>query len=907
LDPAGQRAMQQAFLRMVSVDESAEVRCRVTRADLATLEVDQTALDEGLQRYGAHRLLTFDSDPVSRAPTVEVAHEALLREWDRLRRWIEDQREQLVVRRRLDEAVREWEDAGEHAGYLLRGRRLAQFDQWAADTDIALSASERAFLQTSREHDEAQAKRAASRRRRVMVALGVAATAALVFGLGAFVQREDAADEAFAAETARLGNEAGFVVEQDRQLALLMAVETARRDPGVEGLRALQRVLVDSGPYLGNLGAGTRYTEVTWVTGERLVAVAAGEVHLLDAASGAVSVLPIEPAATGPALLASSPAGLVGVAAEGGGVALVDVADGTVDPYPVATGATAMAITDDGTTVAIGRADGTVEIAVRASGTVTATVDANPPGRTASLPAPRGVTFDESVVLDGIDGLAFDLSGDRLLSVGGVAFQAWSTAELSPLGPAIINVWGEDDFNLVATRPAAFWFDERDADVVVVAGDSYVVRWNATSGDRLSLDAVGAEIADAAPGGDGRVVLLADDGTVVRRNDGDLARDAATFTTGADFVFDTQERETSDLAVDDRRTVLAVATDDGVVTASLGGDRIIARAVPIGSSDTPTLTRDGEMLAAGLASDGLFDLATNPAERRTFDVRIEVAEFAGSPATFALASTEAGDTILWNSDFVEIRNAYDLDGGDYVGDFWGPYIPAWTNDGLRVAKMTRSGGTRVAEPGTDWPGYTRMRPMVSADFDSDGRHVVLVAPDGSPAIVVDLDSLAERAVPAMPGGVVAAVFTSDDDRLIVVGGSGEVWELDAGSLDPVRELDEAGVAAGAPPAPPVLDREGELMFAATDGAARLWHVESGQLVGKPFPVTAGGRPSAVADDEVIRLVTPWAGNARIWNLDVDEWAELACRAAGRDMTEAEWRGFGARDSEYRSTCSELEG
>ena len=38
----------------------------------------------------------------------------------------------------LDEAVTEWEDSGEHSGYLLRGRRLAQFDQWAADTDIAL-------------------------------------------------------------------------------------------------------------------------------------------------------------------------------------------------------------------------------------------------------------------------------------------------------------------------------------------------------------------------------------------------------------------------------------------------------------------------------------------------------------------------------------------------------------------------------------------------------------------------------------------------------------------------------------------------------------------------------------------------------------------------------------------------
>ena len=152
LSSDGRQAMHQAFLRLVTVDEGTDdVRRRVSRAELAALEVDRDALNEGLQRFGAHRLLTFDSDPVSRAPTVEVAHEALLREWERLRGWIDDQRDHLVSRRRLGAAVGEWQEAANDPAYLLTAGRLVQFDSWARSTDLALSRDERDFLQMSRE------------------------------------------------------------------------------------------------------------------------------------------------------------------------------------------------------------------------------------------------------------------------------------------------------------------------------------------------------------------------------------------------------------------------------------------------------------------------------------------------------------------------------------------------------------------------------------------------------------------------------------------------------------------------------------------------------------------------------------------------------------------------------------
>lgn len=39
-----------------------------------------------------------------------------------------------------------------------------------------------------------------------------------------------------------------------------------------------------------------------------------------------------------------------------------------------------------------------------------------------------------------------------------------------------------------------------------------------------------------------------------------------------------------------------------------------------------------------------------------------------------------------------------------------------------------------------------------------------------------------------------------------------------------------------------------------------------------------------------------------WNLDDDSWYDVACQAAGRNMTRAEWEQFGPRDAEYRATC-----
>jgi hypothetical protein len=106
-------------------------------------------LDKIIEFYGRYRLLTFDHDQITRAPTVEIAHEALLREWRRLRKWIEASREDLRLHQRLTGAAEEWIDSKKDPSFMLRGTRLQSFTDWSEKTDLALTATEVEYLAAS--------------------------------------------------------------------------------------------------------------------------------------------------------------------------------------------------------------------------------------------------------------------------------------------------------------------------------------------------------------------------------------------------------------------------------------------------------------------------------------------------------------------------------------------------------------------------------------------------------------------------------------------------------------------------------------------------------------------------------------------------------------------------------------
>jgi len=275
--PAGREAVRQLFLRLVTLGEgAADTRLRVPRSELSAIEVDASAIDAAIDAYGRHRLLTFDRDPSTREPTVEIAHEALLGAWDRLRRWVDETREDVRMRGRLSDAAREWEYSERDPGFLLAGSRLDQFETWRADTSLALGVGELGFLTASVTHRHEERAAEAMRRdrermlerrslKRLRALVAVLTTAVILAAtLTTIVINQNAeAQRASQLATARaLASAATTNLERDRELALLLALEAARTPGEVDGAilpeveeflrRAVPAVSIDTTRFIGS-------------------------------------------------------------------------------------------------------------------------------------------------------------------------------------------------------------------------------------------------------------------------------------------------------------------------------------------------------------------------------------------------------------------------------------------------------------------------------------------------------------------------------------------------------------------------------------------------------------------------------------------------------------------------------
>jgi WD40 repeat protein/transcriptional regulator with XRE-family HTH domain len=144
LDRGQQELARDVFLRLTELGEGTEdTRRRAALTELERQAEEAAQLRGVLDTLAAARLITLNED------SAEVAHEALIREWQRLHEWLMQDREGLRLHRHLTDAAREWAGLGRDAGALYRGARLAQAHEWAAANDERLNAAERAFLAAS--------------------------------------------------------------------------------------------------------------------------------------------------------------------------------------------------------------------------------------------------------------------------------------------------------------------------------------------------------------------------------------------------------------------------------------------------------------------------------------------------------------------------------------------------------------------------------------------------------------------------------------------------------------------------------------------------------------------------------------------------------------------------------------
>lgn len=141
-----QQIARGVLLRLTQPGEGTEdTRRRAELAELVNSPRDRDAVHLVVSRLAEARLLTSASDAHG-TTWIDVSHEALIRGWPRLRGWIDDQRESLRAHRRLTDDAQEWQLGGRHRSLLLRGRALANAQEWVRSTSPALNDLERAFL-----------------------------------------------------------------------------------------------------------------------------------------------------------------------------------------------------------------------------------------------------------------------------------------------------------------------------------------------------------------------------------------------------------------------------------------------------------------------------------------------------------------------------------------------------------------------------------------------------------------------------------------------------------------------------------------------------------------------------------------------------------------------------------------
>ena len=178
--------MRRILLRMVRPAAGAEVTSsRVRVRELLQLGDDQSRVQRVLDKLVAERLVRVNDE------VVEVAHEALIRNWPLLVTWIERQRADLVELRRFESLAEEWERFGRTSGFLDE-EQLREAEEWlehCGTADIGVKESLPALVKASRELIE-ERERGRRRARNTVISISTILLVALISTLWLKLQNE---------------------------------------------------------------------------------------------------------------------------------------------------------------------------------------------------------------------------------------------------------------------------------------------------------------------------------------------------------------------------------------------------------------------------------------------------------------------------------------------------------------------------------------------------------------------------------------------------------------------------------------------------------------------------------------------------------------------------------------------
>jgi WD40 repeat protein len=881
-DDAQRAACRRMLLRLADPEGvSSDVRRRASRTELVSGPTEETVLRTLIDR----RLLTASED------TVEVAHEALLREWPRLVSWLEEDRAGRRLHRQLADAATAWQaDERDDAG-LYRGVRLHAARDWAAAHPGDANPLETDFLATSEAAEERTVRTAVRTTRRLRaLAAGLLVLLVAAAGVVAIQQRSSARSQALQADANRLATLASTLTGDQRDLALLLGAQAYQLRPADDTAGGLQTALVQTPPGLDRV---IRYHSAS--TLPHLDATG----HLL-AVPGVDGTVTIDNLTTGHVLrtvawptprefaVFSGDDTFVAAGGSDRDVAIWDVATGRLSgqPLPDGTGIVHAVFDPHDDTQLWVISDHGLSLWDRH--------DPQHPRRLANL---------VGIVTDLANGPNLTISPDGgLIAAGNISIQygsgraqVWDTRTRNPLPntlPGTIGSLASDG----RTLPMGYGGDtvlmnaetgQREATVANTGGAALAI----LSPDRRRV-AVSEQVGTAS------VVVVYDLATMrpvgspLRLHgstaypvgflpDGRLVtsshNEAAIWTLGktlsplATEVNTEQDPNSSDWAP--ATTIFLPGTTHTVLAAwGLGffagtlqlhdaaSGRLTGTLLNGAVEGAVAVSPDGRWLAAGSPDlgVGIWDLQRH----------IRLARLTGVPEGYDLSWSPTGNLLAADTGTaVQLWNVSDPSHPDLVTD-----IP-------------------TAEPAT----------LNYLLFTPDGRRLV-TAVDGKRSIsMINIAGLRTTWSTTISDATHFQVALSPDGKTVAINSGdpsqGRLSLLDAatGTLLRSRPLQSYGGVAYL--------HHGQWLVSTDDQTsphAQLYNAATLQPIGAPFPTTdAYGDPIAVNNDGTTFSETEF--NPLLWNVDPTFWIGTACTIAGRNLTQAEWRQYlPARP--YHSTC-----
>ena len=922
----GRRALRRLFGRLVSLGEGTEdTRRRALRSELA----DDTATAKAVEAFGQARLLSFDRDPVSREPTVEVAHEALIKSWPRLRGWLDNDRDDLRVLRHLHTASHDWAAAGKPDSELYRGGRLEAAEDYLSRSDGALTPLEDEFVVTalSRREAEANADRRSRRRLRgLLVGVALVAAVAVIASVIAFQQRTVATDTAYDAETRRLVADAAALAGSNPDLAMLLAREAYNRDPGPLTLSGLQRVLMTTGPYLGVIGRGETFLAGGWLADGTIAALTEDEIRFYGGDSRQLLDAYELPAGVG-ILFDYEVAFDVGreravVGTNNGTIVIVGPDSTPALLRPTSAPTTAVALDDDRGLLAVGDLNGDTFLLDVASGEVlwrTSTIPeqefADVMGQDELAQVPWLLQFNDTVFASGPRDIAFEPSGSVLVA-GGVHIRRLDAASGDIVNEAVI--WSQLTPNdpLTPRAPSSLTPD-RDGGVMVAAGINAFAELDSDlivrSTSFIPTGRSNLQIASRTFALDGAGAIW------FGINNGQLAKGAVdTIDAEADRLV-TGLGAIRQVAASPEGGRLLVIGQGGVEIWSTDGQQLMGRAVPRGQNNEVYVATDGSaVIASNLDLGGeslLYDL-TEPIPERLPLPRTQGSTAYRFPPDPNAATIGA---FITDRDLDEadgpVLQFYDRETLEKVGEQLGRSVRTIDDSGtLLVEGHFPLGVTFHAYPsGEQLGGYHDLTAFAgpndqfvnSVDLDARSERLLVSFPSGVTMLFGVVDYDLEFLASIEPGpdqsGAVTARFLPDGQSIVTRSRDGVITVRDLATLAAVRDYPAGSGATETLSVGPYISPDGEYLITVREQRPRMIHLPTGTEIGT-FPNTVGVVPSGADVGADLHLVTAVGEHAVVWNLDVGSWSEIACRAVGRNLTRAEWDQFGPADTDLRVTC-----